>query len=199
MYKKPKQTRAVITEQKFLDALSSLLSEKSLNKLTIEEISERATLHRGAFLKRFGSKRQALLVLFERYCFDASACMSSIQENLQQYSNALDVCNDMSKQLEHIQKMHFASNRAMHEIFLDKLEIDEQTKQIFKQLVKLMKNIQKKFLSNSTASDLGAYSAAQILVTTNYNYVLLAMPGLPRAPEIRHDLIGKIVLTALKI
>ena len=78
MYKKPKQTRAVITEQKFLDALSSLLSEKSLNKLTIEEIAERANLHRGAFLKRFGSKRQALFVLFERYCFDASACMSSI-------------------------------------------------------------------------------------------------------------------------
>ena len=138
-------TRVVITEQKILDALSSLLREKSLNKLTIEKIAERANLHRGAFLKRFGSKRQALLVLFDRYCFDASACMSSIQENLQQYYNALDVCNDMSKQLEHIQKMYFSSTRAMHEIFQDKLEINEQTKRIFMQLVGLMKYIQKNF------------------------------------------------------
>ncbi len=85
------------------------------------------------------------------------------------------------------------------EFFRKKLEINEQTKRIFMQLVGLMRHIQKRFLANSAASDMGTYSAAQMLVTTNYNYVLLAMPALPRASEIRHDLIGKIVLTALLI
>ena len=58
-YKKPLQSRAILTEQRFLDALHELLQEKSLGQLTVDDIAEKAQLTRGAFLKRFGTKNAA--------------------------------------------------------------------------------------------------------------------------------------------
>lgn len=199
MYSKPIQARAIATEERFLDALNSLLREKSLGQLSVDEIAEHAHQTRGAFLKRFGSKKQALFILWSRYCQRASEDIANITLSLPQYVCAIDACASMSRQLEYIQTLHFSANRAMHEYFQENLKVDLQTKKIFKECVDMMRNTQKHFLKKTdSATDTGAFAAAQLLVTINYNHVLKAMPGLPADPEIRHKMIGQIVASALE-
>ncbi|MFM7025125.1 MAG: TetR/AcrR family transcriptional regulator [Limnohabitans sp.] len=199
MYQKPIQHRAIATEHRFLDALNHLLKEKSFGQLSIDEIAGHAGLTHSAFLKRFGTKKQALLVLYEKYCDKASAEMSEIRRNLSKYVHVEDVCREMSIQLERIQLQDFPANRAMHEDFLEKLEVDPRTKKIFLECVDLMRCVQQAFLKGTSASDTGAFAAAQLLITINYNYVLKAMPALPVGADERHRLIGKVVAEALKI
>jgi AcrR family transcriptional regulator len=198
MYKKPLQPRAIATEQKFLDALNFLLKEKSLGQLSIDEIADQAQLTRGAFLKRFGSKKQALFVLWALYCTRASEEMVAIAASLSGFASVEDACMHMSKRLEHIQTLEFSTNRAMHEDFQENLRIDPQTKKIFLDCVDLMRQVQKQFSLDTTGSDAGAFAAAQLLITINYNYVLKAMPALPINWQARHKLIGDVVALALK-
>lgn len=199
MYQKPIQPRAIATEQRFLEALHHLLKDKSFGQLSVDEIAGHAGLTHSAFLKRFGTKKQALLVLYETYCDTASAVMAEIIQNMGTYAGIDAVCQDMSRRLEYIQLGHFPANRAMHEDFLEKLEVDPRTKKIFLECVGLMRCVQKAFMPGSSASDAGAFAAAQLLITINYNYVLKAMPALPVNAELRHRLIGKTVAQALKM
>jgi AcrR family transcriptional regulator len=198
MYKKPLQPRAIATENRFLDALNELLKDKSLGQLSIDEIAQHAQLTRGAFLKRFGSKKQALFVLWAFYCTRASEEMVTIANGLQDFACIEDACMHMSRRLEHIQTHAFSVNRAMHEDFQENLRIDPQTKKIFLDCVGLMRQVQKRFNLAHSASDAGAFAAAQLLITINYNYVLKAMPALPIDPQARHKLIGDVVALALK-
>jgi AcrR family transcriptional regulator len=198
-YKKPLQSRAIVTEQRFLDGLHELLEEKSLGQITVEEIADKAQLTRGAFLKRFGSKKQALLILYDRYCDKVYAGMAEITLNLPQHTHAADVCYSMSKQAEALQMLDFPANRAMHEVFQEQLTIDRRTKEIFMACVDLMRKIQALFLPQTGASDTGAFAAAQLLFTLDYNFVLKSMPGFPRDPEVRHRLIGRLVAHTLEI
>lgn len=64
----PKQARSTTTEKKFLEAFARLLETQSFNKTTVDQIALAAGLHRSAFLKRFGSKKGALIALWEEYC-----------------------------------------------------------------------------------------------------------------------------------
>ena len=197
VYKKPIQKRALTTEKRFLDALDSMLSDCSFTKLTIDAIALEAGLTRGAFIKRFGSKKQALFVLWERYCERASMEMGRIKATLPEYKLLEDACTHMSVSLEKIQTLDFSANRAMHENFQENLEIDPTTKRIFLECVELMRSAQRHFLKNKNYTDSGAFAAAQLLVTINYNYVLKAMSGLPPAPEDRHKMVGEIIALAL--
>lgn len=197
-YTKPTQQRAIETENRFLNALNECLTERSFEETSIDEVANRAGLHRGAFLKRFGSKRQALLVLFARYCDRASAVIQEIQTNLHRHPTIEAVCYDMSIQLEKIQRADFGANRAMHEDFLNKLETNALTKRIFSETVDLMRHVQKRFLADKPFTDKGAFAATQLLVTINYNYVLRAMPGLPMDDTLRHHLISQCMCSALE-
>ena len=199
MYQKPQQLRAQVTEQRFLDALNELLNEKSLGQLTIDEIAQQANLNRGAFIKRFGSKKQALLILYERYCDKVLLVMEKIASDLPLYAKAEDVCYEMSKHAEHLQVKDFSANRAMHELFQEELSVDPRTKVIFLRCVDLMREIQKKFMQGTTASDAGAFAASQLMFTITLNFVLKAMSGLPSEPELRHKLVSEIAVTALKV
>ena len=199
IYKKPLQARAIATEQRFLDALHDLLQDKSLGQLTIDEIAERAHLTRSAFLKRFGSKKQALLVLYERYCEKVFAVMAQIEQNLPQYACAQEACSQVSMHAERLQMADFPANRAMHEVFQEELAVDPRTKALFMQGVALMRKIQNQWLQGTSASDSGAFAAAQLLLTIDYNYVLKAMPGLPADLQMRHRLIGNITYQALTL
>ena len=199
MYQKPQQLRAQVTEQRFLDTLNELLNEKSLGQLTIDEIAQHAKLTRGAFIKRFGSKKQALLILYERYCDKVLLTMHQIACDLPKFAQAKDVCYEMSKQAERLQVKDFAANRAMHEFFQEELTVDPRTKAIFLRCVDLMREIQKKFMQGTTASDAGAFAASQLMFTITLNFVLKAMSGLPSEPELRHKLVSEIAVTALKV
>jgi hypothetical protein len=49
-----------------------------------------------------------------------------------------------------------------------------------------------------TASELGAYAAAQLLVSLNFHYVMRAMPALPLDDYQRHTLNAALIALALK-
>jgi len=198
MYKKPLQARAVETEKRFLDALNVLLEKKCMSQLSIDEIAETAGLERGAFLKRFGSKKQALMVLWERYSERVSVTEEICKGELPTFEDAIEACAYISKQIEMLQTTNFSVNRAMHEDFLEKLNINSETKKIFMACVNLMRLVQRRFLENKSFSDQGAFAAAQLIITINYNYVLRAMPGFLVNEDDRHRLIGEIVAMSLK-
>ena len=196
-YVLPVQARAKTTEQKFLDALDELLSEKSFALLTVDEIAAQAQLTRSAFLKRFGSKKQALLVLYGRYCDKVLVSIQQLANQASDCSDLTDVCCKVSMRAESLQLADFSTNRAMHELFMEKLTAVPQTKEIFRETVKLMQQIQKRHLPEGAATDAGAYAAAQLIFTINYNHVLKAMPGLPQDHATRHRLIATLVVQAL--
>ncbi len=196
-YVKPKQQRAIETEQKFLDALDACLKSKSYSETSINDIAQAADLHRGAFINRFGSKQEALFQLYSRYADRASAVLETIGSRLSAFPSLDALCMHMSEELERIQLVDFSANRAMNEFFLSELKTDPQTIRIFKETVALMKHIQAHFLPMRSFTDTGAYAGAQILVSANYFYVLNAMPALPRDPKVRHGLIGRWITQAL--
>lgn len=198
MYKKPLQARSIASEERFLDVLDILLKEKSYGQLTIDEIAERAFLTRGAFLKRFGSKKQALFVLWARYGERSMVVKNRLVENLSGYATALDACTDISREIEALQINDFSANRAMHEDFQEDLQINDVTKQIFLNCVDLLHRVRQRFIDDNATKDAKDFAAAQLVISLNYNYVLGAMPGLPADPERRHPLIGRLVVEAMK-
>ena len=195
-YVKPKQSRAIETEQRFLDALDQCLSVKSYRETTIQDIAEAAGLHRGAFIKRFGSKQMALFRLYDRYKDRASEVLNDILSRLSAFASFEELAVHMSETLERIQRRDFSANRAMNEMFLVDLKTDPYTVQIFKETVDVMRAAQSHFFEPGTYSDIGAFAATQILVTSNYFYVLNAMPALPKSPRLRHRLIGQWMVQA---
>ena len=198
LYSKPQQKRALETEEKFLNALDQCLALKSFNETTVDEIAEVAGLHRSAFMKRFGSKKGALLVLHSRYCEKTHLEIRRLRELKNSWSSALSVCKQSSVTLERLQRESFSCNRAMHEVFMESLKTDEQTKEIFLATVSLMREVQQHFFPENSQSETGALAATQLLVTINYNYVLKAMPALPRDADQRHSLIAECMVSALK-
>lgn len=196
-YNAPKQHRAKESETKFLNALDDLLKHKSFGSTTIQEIANHAGLHKGAFLKRFGTKRAALIELFERYCTQASQAIAMGHRRMAQHTLLQNLCFELSQTLEALQRTHFSANRAMHEFFMEELEVAPQTKRIFKELVDLMQAMQQHYLADQHCTVTGAYAAAQLKVTINYNHVLQAMPGLPQDDQLRHQLIANLIIRSL--
>ena len=200
IYKKPQQARAIENEQKFLISMNELLRERSFTKLSIDDIAKHAQLERGVFLKRFGSKKQALLLLWQKYCDACAIAINEFISSLPNSSESLEeTCTHISQKLENLQHEHFSANRAINEHFMEDLKVAEPTKLAFMQSVNLMQHMQKKYLQGTGASDVGAFSAAQISLTINYNYTIRAMPALPKDPKTRHCLIGSFIATALKL
>lgn len=199
-YKPPKQARAAETEAKFLKSMDILLHQKSFAKLTVAEIAEHANLEAGAFLKRFGSKKQALLILWQRFCDECIEASQDFVRNLPDNPASFqDACIEMSTTLENLQLKHFPANRAINEHFMEELQVAEPTKITFMQSVEMMRFVQKKYLQETITSDIGAFAAAQILQMINYNYAIKAMPALPQNPKIRHHLIGVLIANSLKL
>lgn len=197
-YPKPKQARAVITEQKFLDAFVRCLSAKSFGATTVDDIAAEAGLNRGAFLRRFGSKKAALFALYGRFCETALQELGCITVKLHQFQTLEAACQETSTILERLQNEHFAANRAMHELYLESLSAEPQTREIFLSTVALMKAFQQHYLSGQPFTDAGAFAATQLLVMVNYNYVLKAMPALPREPVQRHRMVAHWMAWALR-
>ena len=200
MYKPPLQPRAKLTEKKFLVALNDLLTEKSFAATSIQDIAARAGLDKSAFLKRFGTKKRALLLLFEGYCEIVYDTLSQLKAELDSHASAQSICEAMSSRYEMLLIDNFSANRAMNELYLDELQVDERTKAIFLATVELMQYVQQHFrseLENGTKA--GAFAATQLLLTINYNYVLKAMPALPAEPQVRHRLVAKLLVEALRL
>ena len=197
-YKKPLQSRAIITENRLLEALVNLLKVKPLSGLTIEEIADTASLTKGAFLKRFGSKKQALFLLWDRYIDDSVALKNRLKANLVNYRTAVDACAYISSEIENMQAANFSINRAMYEEYSEDLNIHPGTQRIFLECVDLVQDVRKRFAYEDTPRDERDFAAAQLLISLNFHFVLKAMPGLPVDAKKRHRLIGRLVVEALK-
>lgn len=196
-YSPPTQARSKNTERKFLAAFDELMRVNGYTNTSIDDVAERAGLTRAAFLKRFGSKEQAVLVLFSKYCEQIYSLIGSLHKQLPEYPSLHFTLREMSQQFEAVLQMHMSSNRAMHEHFQQRLEAHALTKGIFKQCVELMKAVQLRFLPDGQYTDAGAWYATQLLVTIDYNYLLRAMPALPEDHGLRHDLIAEVLETVL--
>lgn len=197
-YEPPKQHRAKVTERKFLIAFEELLRLNGFANASIDDIAARAGLNRAAFLSRFGSKEAALLLLFRGYCDQATKAMAEVGETLGEYQSVHKVLFSASVRFEALLQMHLGSNRAMHERFLETLEVHDLTKEIFRQCVEMMSKIQQHFYPSEGHTIAGAMAASQILVTIDYNSVLRAMPALPSDHTARHHLIADILEVSLK-
>ena len=196
-YKKPKQARAIESEKKFLMALDELLREKSFEETSIEEIAGRSSQTKAAFLQRFGSKDQALFLLFERYAGEASALMSKITAAVTPQVPLKDCMYKTSYQFDELLQRHFSANRAMNEYFKKQLDSHELTKKIFVECIQMMQRIQQTH-GIHIETDISARSAAQLLVTLNFDYAMKAMRAFPAEPETRHELIADILALALQ-
>ena len=197
LYVRPKQKRALETERSLLQALEDLLKEKSFEETSIEEIARRAGSTKSAFLKRFGTKEEALFVLFALYADEASALMADLIEKLDTNPSLEDMFFDMSSQFDTLLQKHFSANRAMNEHFKRELESHPLTKKIFGECIGMMCTIQKRCLRGGY-SDVGAYAAAQLLVSLCFHYAMRAMPAMPADPVQRHRLFAEILALALK-
>ena len=194
----PTQTRSKLTERKFLRAFDELLRLHGFAGTTIDDVAALSGLTRSSFLKRFGSKQGALEALFEKYCDAASATMRDVVMELDNSAKLHPVLVSTSQRYEALMQIHKASNRAMHEHFLQDLTVHDLTKRIFRECVQMMEQIQRKFLQEGTCSSNGAWAAAQLLVTLNYNHVLEAMPAFPQDYSQRHHLIADLLEATLK-
>lgn len=197
-YSAPTQSRSRTTELKFLAALDDLLRENGYSNTTIHDLAGKAGLTKAAFLKRFGSKEQAVIVLFSKYCDQVSGLMRSLLNQLTDFPTLHFTLREISQQFEAVLQIHMSSNRAMHEHFQQHLEVHDLTKEIFKQCVELMKAVQAQFLEEESYTDAGAWYATQLLVTIDYNYLLRAMPALPEDHSKRHNLVAELLELALK-
>jgi len=198
-YLPPRQSRAKTTEHKFLETLDGLLHEKSLGLLTIDQIADKACLTRSAFLKRFGSKKTAILILYSRFCEKFLKAIEEIDASLSNFESDEAACLSVSKRIEALQREDFAANRAMHELFMEQLEITDATMTLFKTGLELMKRIQSTHLPRGTGTEAGACAATQLVFSINLNYVMKTMPGLPRDSEVRHQLIASLMVKALRL
>ena len=194
----PIQARSKLTERKFLRAFDELLRLHGFTATTIDDVAKLSGQTKSAFIKRFGSKQGALEVLFSKYCEAASATMHDVVVELDNAAKLHPVLVSTSQRYEALLQIHKASNRAMHEHFLKDLVVHDLTKGIFRQSVEMMEQIQQKFLQEGTHSSNGAWAAAQLLVTLNYNHVLEAMPAFPQDYSKRHHLIADLLEITLK-
>ncbi len=64
---RPKQARALKTEQALLDALETLLARKPFADLTVSELAREAGLTTGAIYRRFKDKDDVLRAAFQRF------------------------------------------------------------------------------------------------------------------------------------
>lgn len=197
IHKIPKQCRAILSESAYLDAFERLIAERGYTRTSVEAIASEVGLTKAAFLSRFGSKKVALLLLFDRYCAKASAMMQALRPGIPEMASADAAIREFSVTLEQIQLAYFASNRAMQELFLEELTVDDRTRKIFLELVDLMRLVQQHHMQGVPCTDTGAFAAAQIVVSINYNYVLRAMPALPRDHETRHRMTARMAVEAL--
>ena len=196
-YRKPTQDRSLITEERFLTSFNELLGDYGFQATTVEMIAEHAGLTKGAFMKRFGSKKRALLLLFSHYADKASALINEYLNTIDHYSGPTELFFDMSWRLEQLLMANFAVNRAMDELFRTNHEWQTRSQQIHFECVDMMVQLQRHYLGGGGHDYQAAKNTAQLLITINFNYVMNAMRSLPSDSLERHRVIADVLAMLL--
>ena len=196
-YRKPIQQRAIDSESKFLETLEMLLHQQSFEDTSIEQIASLSNQTKSAFIKRFGTKEEALFVLFKIYAEEASKTMQSVLATMDTTKPLIHTLQMVSNTFDELLQKHFAANRAMNEFVKRQLESHDLTKQIFGECIQMMVKIQHGWFGNEYSLE-GSKAAAQILVSINFHYRMGAMPALPEEVQRRHELIAELIEVAIK-
>ena len=130
----PKQDRSRLSTDAFLDALEACLNTTGMTRTTIEQVADRAQLGRAAFLRRFGSKREAVLVLYDRYANQCVTELDRMRATVDNCAAAEDFLTSLYAATEQMELAHFGLNLAMHQDFADELETAAGTKRVFLRL-----------------------------------------------------------------
>ena len=91
------QKRAKITRRKLKDAALDAFSEKSIDSVTIEEITEKADVAKGTLYQHFDDKEEIVIALVEE-------AIEHLIERIRSYDSAPNTLEDM---LEHLLDTHY--------------------------------------------------------------------------------------------
>lgn len=196
-YVKPTQSRALKSQEQYLEAFVALLEQMSFKQITATEIARKAGLERSAFIKRFGNKQGALEILWERYIALSLRRVDQLAQEVLAYPTMAQALQHISEVTEDLQTRYFAVNRAMMDVFEAELQTHPLTKSIFQRGMALMRGVRQHFHPQSPCLDSQVFAATQLLITLNYNWAMKAMPGMPRDSETRHRLIGELLALTL--
>lgn len=193
-----KQSRALNTERRFLSSLDELLKTQSFQQTSIQDIADHAGLQKAAFLKRFKSKKAALIALFEIYCDVVYANIETLANSLPQCQTVERFLVSTCQTLDRILTEHFSANRAMYEHFVDTLVVSPQTRDIFKATAVLLHQAQKHFQVGNFEQLEASFLATQLLISLTFDYKFGAMPTLPKDDQVRYEFISRLMMVALE-
>lgn len=198
-YTPPKQLRAIDAEQRMLASLRELLQKRSFAQLSIDEIATASNVTKSSFLQRFGDKETALLLLYRKYCSDILKLIEDFTiriENLRPETIDEEFLQIVMR-FHHIVKKHYAANKAMNVMFVEKGTIHNDTKLIFLKSTELIDRINKAEIFGQRYVSTNSWTANQILVTLTYNYTIGAMTAMPKSTEDCCKIISHSVLHCL--
>jgi AcrR family transcriptional regulator len=199
-YRRPVQSRAIETERRFKDSARILFEEQGSFLTTIDEIAGNAMLHRGALLKRFGSKDGLKLSLYIDYFEDAEERISDYRHRLLE-ARFRDLDHALffaSKSIEETQVIHLSVTRLMYEDFSVEFSEKRAARSLFCRAVRLVNETYSYFNPDRTHNRIGARACTQLIVTLNFEYVVKALDGFPQDAELRHRMISSAASMLLK-
>lgn len=195
-YRPPQQSRSRTSEDEMLAAFQSSLEKHGYLETNLEQVAAEAGLSRPGFLKRFGSKKGALIILYNRYCDECVDVLKSIRDEVSDYTNLTDFFSMLYQRTEEAQLANFAVNRAMSQDFFAELSVAEGTVEVFKAFLEVMNELQKQDYVPQAVTPAGQYAASQLIITIGLNSALGAMTGLPRDKSERVALVGHLAKEA---
>ena len=200
-YTPPKQLRAIDAEQRMLASLRELLQKRSFAQLSIDEIATASNVTKSSFLQRFGDKETALLLLYRKYCSDILKLIEAFTiriENLRSETIEEEFLQIVMR-FHQILKKHYAANKAMNVMFVEKGTIHNDTKLIFLKSTELIDRINKAEIFGQRYVSTNSWTANQFLVTLTYNYTIGAMTAMPNSNEDCCKIISQSVLHCLTL
>lgn len=199
-YNKPIQPRAIETEKKFKESARKLFEERGSLVTTIDEIAEQALLHRGAFLKRFGSKDGVKTALYRDYFEDVERRMKCYRAMLYaaRFRTLEEAFFFASTSVEEVQLLHLSVTRIMYEDFSIEFAEKKTARSHFCRAVRLVSETDSYFSPNGKKDKASVRAAAQLIVTLNFEYVVAALDGFPRNKVLRHQMISSLAGFLLK-
>lgn len=191
-YRKPVQPRAIETERRFLNSARKLFKERGAVGTTIDEIAQDALLHRGAFLKRFGSKDGLKSELYKEYFHYANERLENYRNRLRQtdFATLNEALYYASVQIEKTQVLFFPVTRIMYEDFTIDLQEKRAARTLYYKTVQLINETDLFFHPRQKRNKHGTRACAQLLITLNFEYVIEALYGFPRDAQLRHRMIS---------
>lgn len=195
-YSPPQQARAIETERMLLGAFLEELDRSGFEDTNLSVVAKKAGITRPGLLRRFGSKRGLLLVLYDRYCDDCVLQLRHFKADFRDYASLASLIQHLYIATERMHQDNYSLNLAMSQMYFSELAPANGTKRVFKEFLSLFGALEENGWYNENIA--GTYAGIQIIISTSLNYTLGAMGGFPRDQNIRAQLVSRLVIEALR-